>query len=113
MLIPHHPLPCFSFPGLTVLTPPSYQRNVPQSQQNEAERYKEGQPNSHKANDSKDERSIANKLAREAKRENEPEGEKSREVEQSKKDSTLPVRFRCDGVLRGGWWWGMFGVVVC
>ncbi|KAL8941546.1 MAG: hypothetical protein Q9216_002178 [Gyalolechia sp. 2 TL-2023] len=43
------------------------QRNVKQSEINEAERYKEGQPNSHLANDSKDERSIANKLAREEK----------------------------------------------
>ncbi|KAL8939261.1 MAG: hypothetical protein Q9211_002817 [Gyalolechia sp. 1 TL-2023] len=61
------------------------QRNVKQSEINEAERYKEGQPNSHLANDSspyrlrlkltkvcltEDERSIANKLAREEKAKN-------------------------------------------
>ena len=37
------------------------------SNDNEAERFKEGQPNSHLAQDSKDERTIANKLAREEK----------------------------------------------
>lgn len=55
------------------------------------DRFKEGQPNSHQALDSKDERSIANKLARESKRENEAEGEKSQEAKESKIDSTLPV----------------------
>ena len=39
------------------------QRNEPQSVINERERYKEGQPHSHKNLDSKDQRSIANKLA--------------------------------------------------
>ncbi|CAK4033767.1 Hypothetical predicted protein [Lecanosticta acicola] len=67
------------------------QRNVPQSEINERERYKEGQPNSHKALDSKDERSIANKLGREEKRLGESEGEKSQEALESKKDSTLPA----------------------
>lgn len=37
-----------------------------------------------------DERSIANKLERESKRESEPEPE-SKEVKESKKDATLPV----------------------
>ncbi|KAL9593083.1 MAG: hypothetical protein Q9179_006115 [Wetmoreana sp. 5 TL-2023] len=68
------------------------QRNVKESEANEAERYKEGQPNSHLANDSstqrpliiqvcygqkltkvrytEDQRSIANKLAREEKARN-------------------------------------------
>ncbi|KAK9642757.1 hypothetical protein HCH54_008196 [Aspergillus fumigatus] len=39
------------------------QRNEPQSVINERERYHEGQKGSHKNLDSKDERSIANKLA--------------------------------------------------
>ncbi|KAL9610716.1 MAG: hypothetical protein Q9167_004579 [Letrouitia subvulpina] len=43
------------------------QRNYKDSEVNEADRYKEGKQNSHLANDSKDERSIANKLAREEK----------------------------------------------
>ncbi|KAK5121715.1 hypothetical protein LTR85_004590 [Meristemomyces frigidus] len=72
------------------------QRNYKDSEIKDAERYKEGQPNSHLANDStdnelEDERTIANKLAREEKRQNEPEPE-SEETKQSKKDSTLPVR---------------------
>ncbi|KAI9721946.1 MAG: hypothetical protein M1812_001904 [Candelaria pacifica] len=67
------------------------QRNYKNSELNDAERYKEGKVNSHKANDSKDERSIANKLAREGKRQNEPEAE-SQETKESKKDPTLPAR---------------------
>ncbi|KAK8219273.1 hypothetical protein M8818_001007 [Zalaria obscura] len=67
------------------------QRNYKNSEINDAERYKEGKPNSHLANDSKDERTIANKLAREEKRENEPERQDP-ETEESKKDSTLPAR---------------------
>ncbi|KAM0797103.1 hypothetical protein BDR22DRAFT_864855 [Usnea florida] len=58
---------------------------------NVADRYHEGQPNSHKANDSKDERSIANKLAREEKRESEPE-KISKEAAESQKDPTLPAK---------------------
>jgi hypothetical protein len=39
-----------------------------------------------------DERSIANKLERESKRENEAEEEKDLETKQLKQDPTLPVR---------------------
>ncbi|KAF2226767.1 hypothetical protein BDZ85DRAFT_256738 [Elsinoe ampelina] len=67
------------------------QRNYKDSEVNNAERYKEGKPNSHLANDSKDERTIANKLAREEKREKEGE-EESLETQQLKKDPTLPAR---------------------
>ena len=44
------------------------QRNPPDSEkpENQSERYHEGKQNSHKALDSKDERSIANKLDRES-----------------------------------------------
>ncbi|KAI9660230.1 MAG: hypothetical protein M1831_003537 [Alyxoria varia] len=58
---------------------------------NQADRFHEGKTHSHKAQDSKDERSLANKLAREQKRENEPTPEKDFETMQSKKDSTLPA----------------------
>ncbi|KAF2719077.1 hypothetical protein K431DRAFT_273507 [Polychaeton citri CBS 116435] len=68
------------------------QKNVPVSERNERDRFHEGQPHSHLANDSKDERSIANKLAREGQREKEGEAEPSFEVLQSKKDSTLPAK---------------------
>merc|ERR1712093_774023 len=59
--------------------------------QQEANRFHEGKENSHKANDSKDERSIANQLERETKREKEPSPE-PKEVTDSKKDSTLPAK---------------------
>ncbi|KAI9679453.1 MAG: hypothetical protein M1817_005475 [Caeruleum heppii] len=67
------------------------QRTSKNSEINDAERYKEGKPNSHLANDSKDERSFANKLAREEKRSKEPESEDP-EAALSKKDPTLPAR---------------------
>ncbi|KAL8740785.1 MAG: hypothetical protein Q9190_006549 [Brigantiaea leucoxantha] len=67
------------------------QRNYKDSEINEADRYKEGKENSHLANDSKDERSIANKLAREEKRKNEPEPI-SKEAADSQADPTLPAK---------------------
>ncbi|KAF2182407.1 hypothetical protein K469DRAFT_711987 [Zopfia rhizophila CBS 207.26] len=67
------------------------QRTYKDSEINDAERYKEGKPNSHLALDSKYERSIANKLAREEKRTNEPEP-KAEEQLQFEKDATLPAR---------------------
>ncbi|THY24786.1 hypothetical protein D6D01_05327 [Aureobasidium pullulans] len=54
-------------------------------------RFHEGKEHSHKANDAKDERTIANKLAREEKRENEDEKE-SLQTQQIKKDATLPAQ---------------------
>ena len=65
--------------------------NAEIEQMKKENRFHEGKENSHKANDSKDERSIANKLEREEKRENESE-ETSLENQQSKKDATLPAR---------------------
>jgi hypothetical protein len=84
------------------------QRNSKDSE-NQADRFHEGKENSHLAQDSsmshqnttqtwrltncatEDERSIANKLAREAKRENEDE-QQSEETTLNKKDATLPAR---------------------
>ncbi|QIW99085.1 hypothetical protein AMS68_004603 [Peltaster fructicola] len=57
--------------------------------ENESKKFNEGKENSHKANDPKDERSIANRLAREEKR---GEGEDTLEVQQLKEDPTLPAR---------------------
>lgn len=45
------------------------------------------------ANDAKDERTIANKLEREAKREQEKDEPKTEEDRARKQDATLPVRF--------------------
>lgn len=71
------------------------QRNEPQSVINERERYKEGVKGSHKNLDSKDERSIANKLASQG---NKPDSSHHHndvsdpEAEMSKQDPTKPVR---------------------
>ncbi|MCJ1305420.1 hypothetical protein MMC08_008234 [Hypocenomyce scalaris] len=67
------------------------QRNYKDSEIETAERYHEGKEHSHKANDSKDQRSIANKLARETKRQGEPD-DISEEAALSQKDPTLPAR---------------------
>ena len=58
---------------------------------NQPERFHEGQKNSHLAQDSKDERTIANKLAHEEQHENEG-GSKGEEAELFNKDATLPAR---------------------
>ncbi|PVH95246.1 hypothetical protein DM02DRAFT_469091, partial [Periconia macrospinosa] len=55
------------------------------------ERYHEGKENSHLAHDSKDERTIANKLAREEQRKKEEEHQ-NEEAELYNKDATLPAR---------------------
>ncbi|KAG7004957.1 phosphoribosylaminoimidazole-succinocarboxamide synthase [Physcia stellaris] len=69
----------------------SDQRTEKNSEINERDRYKEGKENSHQANDSKDERSIANKLARESERSDQPK-QISKEAKESQKDPTLPAR---------------------
>ncbi|RDW69596.1 hypothetical protein BP6252_08616 [Coleophoma cylindrospora] len=79
------------------------QKNVPQStleQEKKDLRFHEGQPHSHKALDSKDERSIANKLERETKRESEPEPE-SAEARASKQDPTLPAKLHGNEPSKG------------
>ncbi|KAF6841026.1 hypothetical protein CMUS01_03690 [Colletotrichum musicola] len=60
------------------------QRNA--KNEEHAERFHEGKDNSHQANDSKDQRSIANRLAAEEQR-NKEEAES-----QAKKDPTLPAK---------------------
>jgi len=76
------------------------QRNYKDEEINTAERYKEGKPNSHLANDSKDQRSIANKLAREEKRQHEPE-EKDIGQQRLEKDATLPAKAHGNKPSRG------------
>lgn len=75
------------------------QRTVPQSELNNAERYHEGTANSHKAQDSKDSRTIANKLAREEQRDDEPQ--RSGEAELSLKDATLPAKMHGNEPSKG------------
>ncbi|KAF2129341.1 hypothetical protein P153DRAFT_340095 [Dothidotthia symphoricarpi CBS 119687] len=70
------------------------QRNYSEAEkkaQEEANRFHEGKKNSHKANDPKDERSIANRLERETKREGE-EDDLDIEDARRKQDATLPAR---------------------
>jgi len=70
------------------------QRTVSDAQLEEEKkenRFHEGKDNSHLANDSKDERSIKNKLEREEKRENEEE-DLSIDEQRRRKDATLPAR---------------------
>lgn len=79
------------------------QKNATQSeieQEKKDNRFHEGKEHSHKANDSKDERTIANKLAREEKREKEDE-EESEETKQLKKDPTLPAKIHGNEPSRG------------
>ncbi|KIW01960.1 uncharacterized protein PV09_06797 [Verruconis gallopava] len=67
------------------------QRNYKNEELNESDRYNEGKENSHKLNDSKDERSIANKLAAAQKFQDQDEP-KSLEKQRLDKDATLPAR---------------------
>lgn len=69
------------------------QRNPPQSEQH-ATAYKEGQTGSHKNLDSKDERSIANKLASQGRKDDPSHhhnNDYNPESELSKQDPTKPV----------------------
>ncbi|TEA20230.1 hypothetical protein C8034_v003886 [Colletotrichum sidae] len=68
------------------------QRNVKDSELQNADRFHEGQSNSHQANDSKDERTIANRLAAEEKKEKQDDDDDDAETRQLKKDPTLPAK---------------------
>ncbi|KAL7812345.1 hypothetical protein V8C44DRAFT_329145 [Trichoderma aethiopicum] len=74
------------------------QRNVSQSEAQDAERYNEGQRNSHIANDSKDQRTIANKLAAEERRADPGD---DIETARLKKDPTLPAKVHGNEPSRG------------
>lgn len=70
------------------------QRNVPQSVANDRERHNEGKEGSHKNLDSKDQRSIANKLASQGNKANPSHHHNddfNPEAELSKNDPTKPV----------------------
>ncbi|KAH6676442.1 hypothetical protein B0J14DRAFT_585554 [Halenospora varia] len=79
------------------------QVNRPQAeidQEKKDARFHEGKEHSHKALDSKDERSIANKLAREEKRENE-EDDETEETKALNKDPTLLAKMHGNEPSRG------------
>lgn len=80
------------------------QRNVPQSEINERERYEEGQHRSHKNIDSKDDRSIANKLAAQSQKTDSSKASGSGydpEAELSKKNPEAPAVFHGHEPSRG------------
>ncbi|KAL0938029.1 uncharacterized protein CTRU02_207760 [Colletotrichum truncatum] len=68
------------------------QRNVKNSELQDADRFHEGNIHSHVANDSKDQRSIANRLAAEEKKAKEGDEGDDAETRQSKIDPTLPAK---------------------
>ncbi|KAJ6102739.1 hypothetical protein N7486_005166 [Penicillium sp. IBT 16267x] len=80
------------------------QRNVPQSEINERQRYREGVPVSHQNLDSKDQRSIANKLASQE-RKSDPShhhnDEYNEEAELSKQDPTKPAKLHGNAPSKG------------
>ncbi|KAJ5558345.1 hypothetical protein N7535_008558 [Penicillium sp. DV-2018c] len=80
------------------------QRNVPVSDLQERARYNEGLPNSHKNLDSKDGRSIANKLASQENKSDPSHhhnNEYDQEAEMSKQDPTKPARQHGNAPSRG------------
>ncbi|KAM7188958.1 hypothetical protein V8F20_010370 [Naviculisporaceae sp. PSN 640] len=64
------------------------------------ERFHEGKPNSHNLTDSKDQRSIANRLAA-AEKESSSSSSDSKETELHKKDPTLPAKMHGNEPSRG------------
>ncbi|CAJ2503684.1 Uu.00g110780.m01.CDS01 [Anthostomella pinea] len=76
------------------------QRNVKASELNKATPYEEGKEHSHKPNDSKDERSIANRLANEERKEKEGDHDDPMTAAQ-KKDPTLPAQLHGNEPSKG------------
>ncbi|KAI0475884.1 hypothetical protein GGR56DRAFT_674404 [Xylariaceae sp. FL0804] len=74
------------------------QRNYKDSEISGASRYEEGKENSHKPNDSKDERSIANRLANEERKQDPADDP---ETGASKKDPTLPAKLHGNEPSKG------------
>ncbi|KIE01376.1 hypothetical protein MAJ_02717, partial [Metarhizium majus ARSEF 297] len=76
------------------------QRNVKASERNAAERFEEGKPGSHSLTDSKDERTISNRLAAEEKRRKQGDSDDF-ETAMSKKDPTLPAKMHGNEPSKG------------
>ncbi|KAJ8109615.1 hypothetical protein ONZ43_g6085 [Nemania bipapillata] len=76
------------------------QRNYKASEASRPERYEEGVENSHLPNDSKDERSIANRLANEERKLHRQDREDP-ETAASKKDPTLPAKMHGNEPSKG------------
>ncbi|GAP87206.1 hypothetical protein SAMD00023353_2300560 [Rosellinia necatrix] len=76
------------------------QRNYKDSEMPRREKYEEGVENSHLPNDSKDERSIANRLANEERKLNRKEHDDP-ETAALKKDPTLPAKLHGNEPSKG------------
>ncbi|KAI0379087.1 hypothetical protein F5Y04DRAFT_133859 [Hypomontagnella monticulosa] len=76
------------------------QRNMKNSEMPGRPRYEEGVEHSHIPNDSKDERSIANRLANEERKQNRKE-EDDPETKALKKDPTLPAKLHGNEPSKG------------
>ncbi|KAF0316832.1 hypothetical protein K4K61_001901 [Colletotrichum sp. SAR11_59] len=77
------------------------QRNHKNEEVENAERFEEGKENSHQATDSKDERSIANRLAAEEKKDKEDDNDDTLETRLGKIDPTLPAKSHGNEPSRG------------
>ncbi|KAI8167472.1 hypothetical protein K4K49_005308 [Colletotrichum sp. SAR 10_70] len=77
------------------------QRNHKNEEVESAERFEEGKENSHQATDSKDERSIANRLAAEEKKDKEDDNDDTLETRLGKIDPTLPAKSHGNEPSRG------------
>ncbi|KAI0862788.1 hypothetical protein F4860DRAFT_470439 [Xylaria cubensis] len=76
------------------------QRNYKDSEVPRPERFEEGVENSHLPNDSKDERSIANRLANEERKEHMKDQDEP-EIAALKKDPTLPAKLHGNEPSKG------------
>ncbi|GAO19388.1 uncharacterized protein UV8b_02130 [Ustilaginoidea virens] len=74
------------------------QRNVKESERDEATKYEQGQPGAHLLNDPKDQRSISNRAAAEKKQQG---SEDDFETAALKKDPTLPARLHGNEPSKG------------
>ncbi|KAE9963826.1 hypothetical protein EG328_011026 [Venturia inaequalis] len=78
----------------------TYEANEQNAVEEQPDRFHEGKPHAHKHLDSKDERTIANKLAREEQRDQEG-SEDSIETQRLKQDATLPAKAHGNKPSRG------------
>lgn len=79
------------------------QRIPPDSEkaENQAQPYEEGKKNSHKDNDSKDERSIANRLAAAGDQNDSSSGKGDAESRAAQQDATLPAKMHGNEPSKG------------
>ncbi|OLN86561.1 hypothetical protein CCHL11_08541 [Colletotrichum chlorophyti] len=77
------------------------QRNLKKEEVQDSDRFNEGKENSHQSIDSKDERSIANRLAAEEKKDHQRDEDSDAQTRQLKKDPTLPAKMHGNEPSKG------------